>query len=405
MVKPQYYYYQNHGGSSGGGGDSSGTDSSWSNYLIDAYAGTAVGLSHFKWFVGKTMDQGLESFLSVLSGGRDNDGETIDNAGASGSSNTNNSDGDNEYANPGMEPSIGDLTSPKDRGLKVVGVGYGRTGTYSLAIALDMLGFPTLHTQHLYEHSEIFDHLINTIFYKSIESNEIIMGEPDFSLLTKAGYTATMDLPFALYFPQIQQQYPECKFILTVREDSETWFRSWDVLTSSITQPAQHTSYLFTHVKKLEYYMRWLFSVVNSDKQYLLHPFPLPPQNKHNAISSYEGHNQLVRESIPPSHLLEYNVVQGWDPLCHFLEIPDADCPLSQGIPFPKTNSALAVRWQSYSSFIGPLLLTAFILYSVVSFIFARVTGMTIVEWCCLQKSRLVRSASKKVRMMKWKSL
>jgi len=144
MVKPQYYYYQNHGGSSGGGGDSSGTDSSWSNYLIDAYAGTAVGLSHFKWFVGKTMDQGLESFLSVLSGGRDNDGETIDNAGASGSSNTNNSDGDNEYANPGMEPSIGDLTSPKDRGLKVVGVGYGRTGTYSLAIALDMLGFPTL---------------------------------------------------------------------------------------------------------------------------------------------------------------------------------------------------------------------------------------------------------------------
>jgi len=149
MVKPQYYYYQNHGGSgSGGGGDSSGTDSSWSNYLIDAYAGTAVGLSHFKWFVGKTMDQGLESFLSLLSSGRDNDGVTIDNVGASGSSssNTNNSDGDNDYANPGMEPSIGDLTSttPKDRGLKVVGVGYGRTGTYSLAIALDMLGFPTL---------------------------------------------------------------------------------------------------------------------------------------------------------------------------------------------------------------------------------------------------------------------
>jgi hypothetical protein len=112
------------------------------------------------------------------------------------------------------------------------------------------------HTQHLYEHSEIFDHLINSIFYKSIQTNEIIMGQPDFTLLSKAGYTATMDLPFALYFPQILQQYPDCKFILTVREDSETWFRSWDMLTKSITQPAQHTSFMFTHVKKLEYYMR-----------------------------------------------------------------------------------------------------------------------------------------------------
>ena len=58
---------------------------------------------------------------------------------------SNKSDGDNEYANPGMEPSIGNMTStPMNRGVEVVGVGYGRMGTYSLAIALDMLGFPTL---------------------------------------------------------------------------------------------------------------------------------------------------------------------------------------------------------------------------------------------------------------------
>jgi hypothetical protein len=65
---------------------------------------------------------------------------------------------------------------------------------------------------------------------------------------------------------------------------------------------------------------------------------------------------------------LEYNVVQGWEPLCQFLDIPEVDCPSSQGIPFPKTNSALAVRWQSYSSFIGPLLLTVFVLYGMVLF-------------------------------------
>jgi hypothetical protein len=81
------------------------------------------------------------------------------------------------------------------------------------------------------------------------------MGKPDFDLLLKAGYTATMDLPFALYFDQIKEKYPKCKFILTVRPPDD-WFRSWKVLTSSITQPAQYTSFIFTHVKKLEYYLR-----------------------------------------------------------------------------------------------------------------------------------------------------
>lgn len=220
------------------------------------------------------------------------------------------------------------------------------------------------------------------------------MGNPDFDLLLQAGFTATMDLPFALYFDQIHEQYPECKFILTVRENSDVWFRSWNVLASSIVQPAQYTSFMVTHVKKLEYYMRWLFSVVNSDKTFLSHRFPLPPQNKYSAISSYEKHNQLVRDSIPSSHLLEYNVRQGWEPLCRFLEIPETDCPSAKGIPFPKSNSARAVRWQSYSSFIAPLSLTLFIIFSLFSLVFRKVTGMPVIGWMVYMKARFLRYAS-----------
>ena len=112
------------------------------------------------------------------------------------------------------------------------------------------------HTQHLYENGEIFDHVVYDIFHKSIQEDEVIMGNPDFSLLTNAGFAATMDLPFALYYDQIHEQYPDCKFILTVRENSEVWFRSWNVLASNIVRPAQYTSFMVTHVKKLEYYMR-----------------------------------------------------------------------------------------------------------------------------------------------------
>ena len=159
MVKPQYYYYQNHGG----GSDAPGGGSSWSNYLVDAYAGTAVGLSHFKWFVGKTMDEGLDSFLTLLFGDRDNgdegggigEEEEVANdwrsPSSSSSTSGNTSDGESKYANTfdeeqisGSIPTTSTSTSTNNHGLRVVGVGYGRTGTYSLAIALDMLGFPTL---------------------------------------------------------------------------------------------------------------------------------------------------------------------------------------------------------------------------------------------------------------------
>lgn len=43
----------------------------------------------------------------------------------------------------------------------------------------------------------------------------------------------------------------------------------------------------------------------------------------------YEYHNEQVRKVVPKEDLLEFNVKQGWGPLCEFLgvEVPD--------VPFP----------------------------------------------------------------------
>lgn len=134
--------------------------------------------------------------------------------------------------------------------------------------------------------------------------------------------------------------------------------------------------------------------MVNHDKTFLSHPFPLPPQNKQKAVSSYEQHNQRVRDSIPPSHLLEYNVRQGWEPLCEFLEIPQMECPSVKGIPFPKSNSARAVKWQSYSSFIAPISATLFIIFSLFSLVFRKITGMSVIGWIIYVRGRFLQSVS-----------
>lgn len=47
----------------------------------------------------------------------------------------------------------------------------------------------------------------------------------------------------------------------------------------------------------------------------------------------FRSHYALVRELVPKEQLLEYDVAQGWGPLCRFLgeEVPDQ--------PFPFTNT------------------------------------------------------------------
>ena len=250
------------------------------------------------------------------------------------------------------------------------------TTQYSLTLALEELGLPTLHTQHMYEHEAILGMWVDTIFKPSIEAKKRSMGKPDLQLITSFGYQATADLPMALYVEQVMEEFPDCKFILTTRENSEVWFKSWDTLTKTITQPTHVGGFAFDSVRQLSLYLRWLYSVVNKDDTYLTHPFPLPDQNKEAAIQSYEEHNRQVRAMVPPEKLLEYNVKEGWEPLCRFLELDE--CPTT---PFPKTNSARSVQVQVISGQVVPITVVLILLCVVFAKAFKHMTGMSVAEW------------------------
>ncbi len=47
----------------------------------------------------------------------------------------------------------------------------------------------------------------------------------------------------------------------------------------------------------------------------------------------YEAHNKAVQNLIPPEQLLVYQVKQGWEPLCQFLNV---EIPTTE---FPRTNN------------------------------------------------------------------
>lgn len=326
---------------------------SMSEMWHDFYSGVYVGVSHSTWMALNFAHKSIIRPIGVAVGLADG---SID---------------------PEAFERLSKLAPGEAPQLKVIGIGYGRTGTYSLTLALEELGFPTLHTQHLYESPKIMDMWANKVFIPSLEQNKATLGFPDFDVIAQQGFQATTDLPMALYFEQIMERYPNCKFILTTRENSEVWFKSWDVMTNMIKHPTAAGTFL-PRVRQLGYYLRWLFSTVNRDDKYLTHPLPLPGQIKENAIASYEEHNRRVREVVPPERLLEYSVTQGYRPLCEFLSIPSSDCPTQ---PFPKSNSARSVKVQAISSMIFPLIVSLLLVYSLVASVFRQMTGQPFGPW------------------------
>jgi len=53
-------------------------------------------------------------------------------------------------------------------------------------------------------------------------------------------------------------------------------------------------------------------------------------------IGWFERHNALVERTVPEERLLVYEVAQGWEPLCGFLDVPAQ--------PFPRVNRRQALE-------------------------------------------------------------
>jgi len=227
----------------------------------------------------------------------------------------------------------------------------------------------------MYEHQDVLDMWVEEIFRPSIKAKKAELGTPNFDTITQAGFEGTCDLPMALYFKQIHEKYPDCKFILTTRDNSDIWFRSWDMLTKSITVPVHYFGFV-RNARHMTFYFRWLFAIVNHDNGYLTAPTPLPDQKREAAIASYEEHNRRVSETIPSHLLLKYNIKEGWGPLCEFLQVEE--CPTA---PFPRSNNARSLQAQTISGMAIPLMLALFIIFYLFSTVFQKITGKTVLQW------------------------
>jgi Sulfotransferase domain len=194
--------------------------------------------------------------------------------------------------------------------MKVIGAGYGRTGTLSLKAALERLGFgPCYHMVELMRHPE------HGPLWRSALGGETVDWRDVFS-----GYEATTDWPACNFWRELADAYPEAKVILTLR-DPERWWNSIDstvfaAMRAGVT-PGPPPAVL--EMQRLaELLMTTTFAGRVADREHV--------------VRQFEEHNERVRQGVPASRLLVYQVSQGWGPLCDFLGVEPP------GEPFPHLN-------------------------------------------------------------------
>lgn len=206
--------------------------------------------------------------------------------------------------------------------LQVIGSGLGRTGTYSLKLALEQLGF-----NKCYHMAELFQHTEGVVQFENAESNKPVDWDKLFD-----GYTSAVDYPVARYYKQLMQKYPQAKIIHTIR-DEESWYQSASKTIIWASKPS--VGRILKLMIKLPFspVLRKQMAVLKFNGKLIDREFGSDYKNKESVIAHYRQHNEEVMKTVPPERLLVYNVRDGWEPLCKFLNVP---VPTQ---PFPKTNS------------------------------------------------------------------
>lgn len=208
--------------------------------------------------------------------------------------------------------------------LKVIGAGFGRTGTLSLKAALEVLGFgPCYHMVELLAQPERVTH------WEAAEQGQRV----DWDALFE-GYRAGVDFPVYRQYRALTRHYPEAKVILTVR-DPEAWHKSALESTYSASPPPLRVALL---ALKLPFSarLRSLLRALTLARGVWRKDFAGRFEDKAHALKTYHAHLEEVRRVVPKERLLVYDVREGWGPLCTFLGVPVPERP------FPHLNDRVS---------------------------------------------------------------
>ena len=194
--------------------------------------------------------------------------------------------------------------------MKVICAGIPKTGTKSISKALRFLGFTVFDFEE--QNLDFFDHWVD-VFQNGTK--------PDIKRVYQHA-EAIVDVPGTFIYEEILEVFPDCKVILSEREE-DSWVNSLVNQLNQLQPRLNKLALLSPTARKLvnvlEYYWNAIVGSHNPKCTYVFR-------------KRYRIHNHRVKSIVPADKLLVYNVKQGWKPLCDFL-----GCKVPT-VPFPHEN-------------------------------------------------------------------
>lgn len=189
--------------------------------------------------------------------------------------------------------------------LKLIGAGLGRTGTLSLKMALEQIGYG-----RCYHMGEVMQNPDATSLWVQAAD-----GNPDWEAVFD-GYTAAVDYPACSFWRELAAYYPSAKVLLSLR-DADKWFES-----TQETIFSEKISGMLRQSPMKEFFEKTVWKAFGariSDRKFM--------------IEAFKRHNEEVQRAIPKERLLVFEARDGWEPLCKFIGLPVPD------MPYPHANS------------------------------------------------------------------
>lgn len=206
--------------------------------------------------------------------------------------------------------------------MKIIVTGAPRTGTHSLRIALDQLGFgKCYHIEELMKSPDDF------IYFKNAAKNKPVVWEDIFNEFNSVFVFITKKKLDS----SILNYYKDVKIIHTIREPT-SWYNSMtQTIFANPIKIRQRLKLLLKYPFSRKLQKQFQIAIFSRNQLKVL--FGNNWKDRSAVIEAYERYNLFIINSVTKDRILIYNTESGWKPLCQFLNqnIPE--------IEFPHVNS------------------------------------------------------------------
>ncbi|HEY1457021.1 MAG TPA: sulfotransferase [Solirubrobacteraceae bacterium] len=199
--------------------------------------------------------------------------------------------------------------------MRLIGAGLPRTGTLTQKLALERLGFgPCYHWVNIIADLDQVE-----LWHRALDGQDILGEIFD-------GYDSTVDWPGGFVHRQLAEAHPDARVLLSVR-NPETWEPSYRETIGAFCKGDGLLRHLSDSRREIDPRWRRYLELVDRMLWDEGSPFAAgwTPEEMKQQMLAY---NEQVKRTIPADRLLVWEVAEGWEPLCAFLEVPVPEEPL-----------------------------------------------------------------------------